>query len=420
MNLSSPFPSPTYSRPAIDSTECANQCPVLIEDQQTFTSLLGDMSPANTSSFNTLSAIPTDCTWQAPSGAVHGSYSDHLVPLYNDVSVTPALQPTELQTNVVAGVAVPFDNAHFIHPLDHMFDPRFETAIFCDTQTGSMLPQPSTGIPMDLFGDLPLVYTLPPNTLSDIPTDCTWHASSGAVHGSYSGHLVPLCNGVSATPALQPTELHPNVVAGVALPFDNTHVIRPLDDMFNPRFETASAVLQEQGINAVFCDTQTGPMQSRSSARQSLNTARQHGFQFNYFHHQSLPPTPQLSPAQADTVLQSWSPSLTTSPHIPAPVVLASSPSPSLSTFSPPRLSPQPTPPRAQTVSTNTVFLYPSTGQDYYFTEPYQPLKRKVDGRKWNSRKTLKQLKARKEEERERTRKLLHECIPRWHTLTVE
>ncbi|KAI8602449.1 hypothetical protein EDD21DRAFT_371843 [Dissophora ornata] len=140
---------------------------------------------------------------------------------------------------------------------------------------------------------------------------------------------------------------------------------------------------------------------------ETMNTARLHGSSFNYLHHQSLPPTPHMLPAQADTAFQSWSPSSTTSPYIPAPV-LASSLSPSLSNFSPPLLSPQPTPLRAQsTASTNTMPLSPSRRQDYYFTEPYQPLKRKVDGRKCNCRKTLKQLKARKEEERERAQKLL-------------
>ncbi|KAI8602451.1 hypothetical protein EDD21DRAFT_371850 [Dissophora ornata] len=98
--MSSPFPSPTYSTPTIDSTECANQRPVLLEDQQTFTSLLGDMSPANTSSPNTLSAIPTACAWCAPSGAEHGGYCDHQVPLRNGVSATPALHPTEIPPNV--------------------------------------------------------------------------------------------------------------------------------------------------------------------------------------------------------------------------------------------------------------------------------------------------------------------------------
>ncbi|KAF8920080.1 hypothetical protein BGZ58_004442, partial [Dissophora ornata] len=94
-----------------------------------------------------------------------------------------------------------------------------------------------------------------------------------------------------------------------------------------------------------------------------------------------------MLPAQADTALQSRSPALTTSPHIPAPILA--------SNVSPLRLSPQTTPPGAQsTTPTYTALLSPSTLRHFYFTEPYQWSEVKVDGRKCNSRKKLKQMEA--------------------------
>ncbi|KAI8602450.1 hypothetical protein EDD21DRAFT_413973 [Dissophora ornata] len=234
------------------------------------------------------------------------------------------------------------------------------------------------------LGDLPPVYNSSSNTLSAVPTGCAWYAPSGALHGSYCGD--------------------PNVVAGVAAPFDNARFNPPstLHVMPDSRFVTTSAVAQERGINAVLCDTQTGPMLSRPSAGQpmdipaltaeTMNTAGLHGSSVNHLHHQSLPPTPHPLPARADSGLQSWSPALKTSPYTPA-LVPASPSFPPLSTFSPPLRSCQPTPPQ--------------TPPHFYFTDPYQPLKPKVDGRKCNSPKILKQLKAQEEEERVRALQLL-------------